>query len=127
MKFPQKSLFIVVAICLSLTFACDESSDDDGGPNPPVDDCSTISRSYSQDIVPILNQTCAIPNCHVDGFINGDFEFFADFKALADSGRLQNQIESGAMPPSNTAGPTELTENELATIICWIEDGALEN
>ncbi len=126
MKFFKLNLFFVLAICLSLTFACD-SDDEDGGDTGSVGDDCDVTRSYSGDIVPILNQTCAIPNCHVNGFINGDFESFANLKSLADNGSLRNQVESGAMPPSNTAGPLELTDEELQTFICWIEDGALEN
>ncbi len=124
MKFSRLSLFAVIAICMSLTFACGDSDDDT---TPGGEDCATRNVSYIADIVPILNQTCAIPNCHVDGFINGDFETFPDLKSLADSGTLENQIESGAMPPSNTAGPTELTGEELTLFLCWIGDGALEN
>ena len=123
MKYSRINLFFVLAICLSLTFAC--GNDDDDGSSAV--DCSTRNVSYSGDIVPILDQTCAIPNCHVNGFINGDFEFYADLKAQSDNGSLRNQIESGAMPPSDTAGPTELTDDELETFLCWIEDGALEN
>ncbi len=122
MKNSKLNFLFVLSICLSLTFAC---GDDDEGPS--TEDCETRSVSYSGDIVPILNQTCAIPNCHVNGFINGDYEFYADLKAQSDNGSLRNQVESGAMPPSNTAGPTELTDNEIATFLCWIEDGALEN
>jgi hypothetical protein len=122
MKYYQLNLFLVLTICLTLTFAC--GNDDEG---PSAEDCETRNVSYSGDIVPILNQTCAIPNCHVNGFINGDYEMYADLKAQSDNGSLRNQVESGAMPPSNTAGPTELTDNEVETFLCWIEDGAPEN
>lgn len=124
MKFPQIRIFFVFALCLSLTFACG-GDDEDGGETPM--DCSTRNVSYSNDIVPILGQACAIPNCHVNGFINGDYEMYADLKAQSDNGSLRNQVESGAMPPSNTAGQAELTDNEVETFLCWIEDGAPEN
>jgi len=123
MKFPKLGLFVVIAICMSLTFAC---GDDDDGGGMMAGGCDSISASYSMDVVPILNQTCAIPNCHVNGFINGDFTTFAGLEATANT-TLENQITSGAMPPANTAGPPELTDAEMDIFLCWIEGGALDN
>ncbi len=127
MKFHRLNLFIVVAMCLSLTFiACDDDEDTNEPPGGG-DPCETIGRTLSMDVMPILDQTCAIPNCHVDGFINGDFTVFEELRIFADNGTLVSQITSGAMPPSNTTGPTEVTDEELEIIQCWIADGAQDN
>jgi len=118
----QKILFLfTLAIIVSLGYSCNDDNDSE----EPTD-CS-IERSYANDIVPIVSQTCAIPNCHVSGFNFGDYTSYDDLKAQDDMGLLRLQIESRAMPPSNTAGPMELTDTQLATFLCWIEQGALNN
>ena len=91
-----------------------------------ADECAD-TRSFSMDVQPILATTCAIPSCHVTNFVNGDYTIFEELQLSALNGTLESQITSGAMPPANTTGPTELTDEEMTTFLCWIADGALEN
>ncbi len=122
MKFQKLMFLFTLVLVVSLGYSC---GDDDEAMTDPAD-CS-IERSYSSDVVPILNQTCAIPNCHVNNFLSGDYTMYQDLADQNNMGLLSIQIETGAMPPSNTAGPTELTDDEKAIFLCWIEQGALDN
>jgi len=123
MKIPKLNLFLVIAICIGLTFACKDDESDGGG---EAKDCS-VTRSYMADVVPIISKTCAIENCHVAGFFEGDYTMYDVLKAQEMEGVLKFEIEEGTMPPSNTAGPKELTDSERNTLLCWIEDGAQNN
>jgi len=123
MKFPNFNLICVFFLCIGLTFACKDDESDDGG---EVKDCST-TRSYMADVVPIISKTCAIENCHVSGFFEGDYTNYDDIKAQVDEGVFKVELEEGTMPPMNTAGPKELTDTERNTLLCWIEDGAPNN
>ena len=122
MKIQKLMFLLTLGLVVSLGYSC---GDDDGDGGDPMD-CD-IQRSYVSDVVPIISQTCAIPNCHVSGFNFGDYTSYDDLKAQDDMELLRGQIESGAMPPSNTAGPSELTDDEKAILLCWIEQGALDN
>lgn len=123
MKLSKIFMISVTIILLTLSYACQDDESDEG---PEAQDCST-TRSYMSDVVPIINKSCAIENCHVDGFINGDYTGYEQLKAQHDRGVLKTRIESGSMPPTNSSGPKTLTDSEKNTILCWIEDGAPEN
>lgn len=123
MKIQKLMFLFTLALIVSLGYSCGDDEDD--GDNEPMD-CS-VERSFASDIVPILNQSCAIPNCHTSGAIIGDYTVFEGLREQEDRGVLRGQIETGAMPPSNSAGPIELTDTELATFLCWIDQGALDN
>jgi len=119
----QKLMFLfTLGAFLCLGYSCGDDEDNGGDPM----DCS-VQRSYASDVVPILNLTCAIPNCHVNGFNDGDYTSYEDLKAQDDLGVLRGQISSGAMPRSDSSGPTELTDTQKATLLCWIDQGALDN
>ncbi len=124
MKFSKILTVCLLAISLTMFFAC---KDDDGGDDGSGSGACPDNVSYMSDVVPILNKSCAIENCHVNNFVNGDYSKYADLKGQHDLGKLKPQIENGAMPPSDTAGPKELTSSEKNILLCWIEDGALEN
>jgi hypothetical protein len=94
-------------------------------------DCGTQGTiSYVDDIQPIINTSCAITGdgsgCHNGG--NGpdlDWRVFSNLKANAAD--VQDRITrapgaAGKMPKIGT-----LTDEEIATLYCWVEQGALEN
>lgn len=121
MTFLKKISILSLCLCSAMIFlnAC---GSDDEAPDP---DCG--DPSYSADIVPILESTCALSSCHVTDFDFGDYNEYDDVKAQADNGSLVSEISSKNMPPSNTTGPSELTDAEIALIECWVEKGALNN
>lgn len=75
--------------------------------------------SFSQSIKPIIEKSCAIPNCH-DG--SGAITYLVFENIKANPGDIKARTQSGNMPKD---GP--LTQDEIEKIACWVDDGALNN
>ncbi len=114
-------ILVLIASCLSVLFILSSCGDDEGGTTP----CT--SPSYSTDIKPIIDESCALAGCHVAGFADGDYSSYQGLKDNADSGTLDAQITAGNMPPSNSPGPTSISNAQVNLIKCWIADGAPNN
>ncbi len=129
-RFNNKSflLLCLFAFCLGI-FACGKDEDDpEPDPGPGPDACETLDVKYSTDIVPIMEATCAIEGCHVDGFATGDYTMYEEIKQRVDGGAFMTRVvEEKTMPPENTTGPETLTDEELDKIQCWLDDGAPNN
>jgi hypothetical protein len=96
--------------------------------NPNVD-CSTISVSYSADIVPIIETSCATgagagSGCHDSWILTYD-----GLKTKIDNGKFEMRVISQQDMPliPNTFGIDSLTADEFAKIQCWLADGYPEN
>jgi hypothetical protein len=90
--------------------------------------------SFSQDIVPILTEDCAIPTCHVSGGTPPNLSADKAYDELtglgyvdttnAEQSILYVRITSTVKPMP----PTErLTAEEIGYILAWIKQGALTN
>ncbi len=80
--------------------------------------------SYQDDIDPIIQASCAISNCH-DGSTNlPNFNDFATLQARSnnDAGGVRQRVKTGDMPRSGS-----LDADEIAAILCWIDEGAQNN
>ncbi len=124
--FQNKSFFLLClfAFCLGM-FSCskDDETEDPIDPQPSL--CTTLDVKYATDIVPIMEATCAIEGCHVDGSPVGDYTEYDEIKQRIDGGAFRTRvIEEKNMPPTNTAGPASLTDAELEKIECWLDAGA---
>jgi len=86
-------------------------------------DFSAGNLSYANDIDPIIQAKCSIAGCH-DG-TQPDFSDFATFQTRAQdlgAGGVRERVKTGDMPRSGS-----LTTEELSNILCWIDEGALDN
>lgn len=84
----------------------------------------TISVSngvkFGVTIKPIIETYCALTGCHLD---QGNITF-AVFSNIQDrTADIIARIQSGNMPKN---GP-KLNQSDIDAIICWVNDGALEN
>jgi uncharacterized membrane protein len=80
---------------------------------------------FAADIRPIINNKCALPDCHHTGSPLGDFTTYAGIKERADNGRLRmNVFELQIMPPANAVS---LTDHEKEQLKCWLDNGAQED
>lgn len=94
----------------------------------PVSPCSPPDTvRYFTDVYPIIDQTCALPTCHVNGFEHGNFKNADEVKKVADSGKLEFMIVTRQMPAGITNGKSILTECEITIIRKWIHNGATVN
>lgn len=83
--------------------------------------------SYTNDVVPILMNSCATTGCH-SAEANANGMNFTNYDAVFEH---REQIvkairhESGATPMP--IGANQLSTAQISAISCWIEQGALNN
>lgn len=85
--------------------------------------------SYSLHIVPIINNSCALPTCHVSSGYK-DFSNYNSLKTSIDAGSnyfISRIKPGGGMPPSYSTNPNPLSECEKSKIESWIKNGYLNN
>lgn len=93
--------------------------------NGPCTD--TTASSYSQKIVPILQQYCY--SCHSGGFPSGNILMgsYTNDKVIAQNGKLYGSVShaSGYSPMPQSGG--KLSNCQLGAIKKWIDGGMLNN
>lgn len=70
----------------------------------------------------LVQTNCAVSGCH-NGSISPDFR--NDANIVGRSSRIRSRTSARSMPPSSS-GRTLSTE-EIASIVCWVNDGAPAN
>jgi hypothetical protein len=75
--------------------------------------------SLELDVKPIIEQNCAITNCH-NGSQSPDLRSIANIRSHAS--QIKSLTQSGEMPKDGN-----LTATEKALIACWVDDGAKNN
>jgi len=88
---------------------------------------SADSIQYFTHVYPIIDKTCALPMCHVNGSAHGNFKIASEVVSAAKSGRLEFMIVTKQMPAGITRGKTILTDCEINIIRAWIDRGAPVN
>lgn len=79
--------------------------------------------SYSSSVKSIIDLNCAISGCHIAGTSRVDFTVFSNVQTQATN--IRTRTQNGVMPPSDS--DRSLTDTEIGTIACWVDDGALNN
>lgn len=91
--------------------------------SPPS--CNDVGEpTYDNEIVGIINGSCATVNCHVAGFQFGDLSTY-DKTKLYTGDDFINRILSGNMPPADAFD--ELTDLEKLQLQCWHQNQYPEN
>lgn len=73
------------------------------------------------DIMPIIETNCAITGCHRDAVSP---RFTSNEAIVNAANRIRARTTARTMPPS---GRPDLSDEEIAKITCWVEDGAPNN
>lgn len=139
---------LVTAVMLAYGCADFESTVDPSGGLPDVE---VLNPSFANDIQPIFTRRCAIGGCHTvnsrratlvltaghayDSIVNKTAFLAPQFDRVepgnADSSWVVRMIEENDARRFNFArmplGGQPLTRNQIATIVNWIENGALRN
>ena len=76
--------------------------------------------SYSAQVSTIVSTYCAVSGCHVAGAQQPNLSVFANVQSAASE--IRSRTQSGSMPRGST-----LTDEQIAAIACWVDDGALNN
>jgi len=122
-RFSKKmGVVLIVAIAL---FACSKSTNMtlNNNNNGGSVDCTGAAKLFSTDVNPIIQSTCATgSSCHGTGSINGPGELRTYSEIANAHAAIRSAILSGLMPKTGS-----LTNAQKNTIICWIDNGALNN
>lgn len=113
------SVTIVVLIIFMIGSCSDNDLDETN------EDTCTTEISYANDVNSILQTKCNIAGCH-NGSL-GDARDWTDFETLKSRAQAVKQmVENRQMPPpSSPAG--QLSADQIQTISCWVDQGALNN
>lgn len=76
--------------------------------------------SYDTDVKPIVIGSCATTGCHVSGTGRVDLTIFNNVQSNAAS--IRRRVIDKSMPRDGS-----LTDEEINAIVCWVDDGALNN
>ncbi|HZI23551.1 MAG TPA: hypothetical protein VFD46_00655 [Chryseolinea sp.] len=111
------------AVCLVTFFS--QSCVDHNLPEPDVEACSA-TVSFSSQVNPIINTSCAIPGCHNgDNGADKNWTIFSNFQA--NKADVKDRITrppgtSGHMPAVGS-----ITQQQIETIVCWVDQGGQNN
>lgn len=82
------------------------------------------SPTFGVDVEMIINLNCAYSGCHVSGTGLPVLTSYEEVKIQIENGKFEDRVlVRQNMPPSNASGPTELSDGDLNTLRCWIEQG----
>ncbi|MDR7128722.1 hypothetical protein J2X69_001054 [Algoriphagus sp. 4150] len=118
----QWAILASFAALLLISISCSSESEDQLPP-PSTARCEDSDASLSADIIPILQQNCAVSGCHVAGTGRADFTVADNIIQFASAIRANTQ--SGTMPPSSSGKSLSAEQKEL--IFCWVNGGAKDN
>ena len=109
----------LIFFCLSLFLIISCSKNDD----TPSNDCSSSPKSFSADVNPIIQSSCATNNgCHGTGSINGPGPLLTYTQVFNARFAIKSAVANGSMPKNGS-----LTSAQKSAIICWVDNGAANN
>ena len=80
--------------------------------------------SLTDDVFDRISSTCALAGCHVAGAQSPNFELKSNILTAAQN--IKRRLEDNSMPPPDS-GKDPMSDADKAIVICWINDGAVDN
>lgn len=115
----MKKLPLVIPALIFFAISCNKTQE------PAPDTSEPCQPTYNKEIKSITDSKCAISGCHDGSGSLVSLAEYSELKTRADNGRLQSHVvEKKIMPP---ASADALTDTELETFKCWLENGAPES
>jgi hypothetical protein len=108
-----KKLFLIAGV-LGCFYACTKDT-----ATKSSDDCSSTPKSFSTDVNPVIQASCATSGCHGAGSNSGPGALVTYSQIFNARSAIRSSVSSGRMPKNRS-----LTTSEKAKIICWIDSGA---
>jgi hypothetical protein len=110
---------IVIIILLGILPIASCSKTSPVNPDP----CYGVSnKNFATDVNPIIQTFCNQAACHDPGSSNGPGPLSNYAEIFNARINIRDQVQAGLMPQNTT-----LTTAQKNTIICWINNGALNN
>jgi hypothetical protein len=120
---------ILIVICVFTLSSCYYDKEDllYGGANAGPCTDTTGVVSYSQKVVPMLQQYCY--SCHTGSFPSGNqlMGTYAADKAMAQNGKLYGTINYSSGFSPMPKGMAKMSNCQIAVIKKWIDSGLLNN
>ena len=113
----KKIIFAVTAGII--LYACSKSNGGGGTITTPT--CNG-TQSFTNDVNPIFQASCAISGCHGAGSFNGPGPLTTYSQIFNARAAIRTAISNGTMPKTGMLSTTNRN-----TIICWIDNGAVSN
>lgn len=111
-----KKIFVIATV-LGCFYACTKETE-----ATTSDDCSSTPKSFSTDVNPIIQASCASAGCHGSGSNRGPGELLTYSQVFNARSAIGSAVSSGRMPKGRT-----LTSSEKTAILCWIDNGSPNN
>lgn len=125
MKTVLFTLFLV-AVCTIFTISCSKGSSTNGGGSSGGGgntlDCSSVPKSFSTNVNPIVQSFCNASGCHASGSVNGPGPLTNYTQVFNARASIRPAIASGLMPQGST-----LSTDQKNSFLCWIDSGAPNN
>ena len=113
--------YTVIGVLVTLALVVFSCTDDKVDPSA----CDTIEVTYNDGVADILNTSCAVSSCHVNGVQAPLLEDFASASNAASNVNFLAVINhddgAKAMPPGG-----KLDQCQIDIITAWIADGSPE-
>jgi len=112
----KKLLLTPAVFSIMLAFSC-------GGNDDALADVACDGEtSLSADVMPLIESNCAVSGCHL---ASQSPALSSTSGVLNNSSRIRSEVAAKTMPPAGSG--QSLTDLERETIICWVQQGALDN
>ncbi len=126
----KKTGFVLIVflalIQLATVSGCSKSGSTGGGGGGGIvytPDCSGASPGFAANVMPLIQSKCATAaECHSSGSTNSGGPFTNHAQVSARASNIKSQVVAGTMPKTGS-----LTNAEKNAIVCWINNGALNN
>ena len=116
-------VFIAISCSKSGTTGGNNNGGGGGGGGGSTVNCTTVSnKSFAADVNPIIQATCNVATCHNAGSINGPGPLTSYTEIFNARAAIRQAVSTGVMPKSGS-----LTTAQKNSIICWVDNGALNN
>jgi len=84
-------------------------------------ECDGSTPTYDADISLIIQQNCT--PCHASGGSNDNYMTYSNLSGVISNGKFEKEVLTNQSMPQSSS----LTEAQLNTIKCWVENGYPEN
>jgi hypothetical protein len=118
----RKIMIVLVGVAVVVVACSKGSSGGNSGMVTSVD-CSGAVKSFSADVNPIIQSSCAINSgCHAAGSVNGPGPLLTYQQIFNARFAIRAAVASGFMPQNST-----LSASQKNNILCWVDNGATNN
>src|SRR5512146_2208988 len=94
---------LYVLMVVFVLFACKKSQDKSSA----SDVCSGPAKTFSSDVDPVIQASCALAGCHATGSTNGPGPLVTYSQVFNARSNIRLAVSSGAMPKNGTLSTTQ--------------------